>query len=114
MNTEAIQTRWAAIIEQRMFEAARVLARRKLSATEKELSAVTYEQTDANEDFALIRSRGDQGRGEGAQHTIARPFLSRWERTEVRVRPLSSPLLLGEVRVRVRCATSNLAEILEA
>jgi DNA-damage-inducible protein D len=56
----AIQTRRAEIIEQRMLEAERVLARRKLSATEKELSAVIYEQTGGNEDFALIRSKGDQ------------------------------------------------------
>ena len=56
----AIQTRRAEIIEQRMLEAERVLARRKLSTTEKELSAVIYEQTGGNEDFALIRSKGDQ------------------------------------------------------
>jgi DNA-damage-inducible protein D len=56
----AIQTRRAEIIEQRLLEAERVIARRKLSATEKELSAVIYEQTGGNEDFALIRSKGDQ------------------------------------------------------
>ena len=56
----AIQTRRAELIEQRLLEAERVLARRKLSATEKELSQVIYEQTGGNEDFALIRSKGDQ------------------------------------------------------
>ncbi len=56
----AIQTRRAEIIEQRLLEAERVQARHKLSATEKELSAVIYEQTGGNEDFALIRSKGDQ------------------------------------------------------
>lgn len=56
----AVQTRRAEIIEQRLMEAERVIARRKLSATEKELSAVIYEQTGGNEDFALIRSKGDQ------------------------------------------------------
>jgi hypothetical protein len=56
----AVQTRRAELIEQRMLEAERVNARRKLSATEKELSAVIYEQTGGNEDFALIRSKGDQ------------------------------------------------------
>jgi DNA-damage-inducible protein D len=56
----AIQTRRAELIEQRLLEAERVLARRKLSATEKELSAIIYEQTGGNEDFALIRSKGDQ------------------------------------------------------
>ena len=56
----AIQTRRAELIEQRLLEAERVLARRKLSVTEKELSQVIYEQTGGNEDFALIRSKGDQ------------------------------------------------------
>lgn len=56
----AIQTRRAEIIEQRLLEAERVSARRKLSVTEKELSEVIYEQTGGNEDFALIRSKGDQ------------------------------------------------------
>ena len=56
----AVQTRRAELIEQRLLEAERVSARRKLSATEKELSAVIYEQTGCNEDFALIRSKGDQ------------------------------------------------------
>jgi DNA-damage-inducible protein D len=56
----AIQTRRAELIEQRLLEAERVSARRKLSSTEKELSQVIYEQTGGNEDFALIRSKGDQ------------------------------------------------------
>ena len=55
----AVQTRRAEIIEQRMLEAERVAARQKLSVTEKELSWVIYEQTGGNEDFALIRSKGD-------------------------------------------------------
>jgi DNA-damage-inducible protein D len=40
-------------------EAERISARKKLTATEKELSQVIYEQTGGNEDFALIRSKGD-------------------------------------------------------
>ena len=56
----AIQTRRAELIEQRLLEAERVLARKKLTATEKELSDVIFEQTGGNEDFALIRSKGDQ------------------------------------------------------
>lgn len=55
----AVQTRKAEIIEQRMLEAERVQARKKLTATEKELSQVIYEQTNGNQDFALIRSKGD-------------------------------------------------------
>jgi DNA-damage-inducible protein D len=56
----AIQSRRAELIEQRLLEAERVSARRKLTETEKELSQVIYEQTGGNQDFALIRSKGDQ------------------------------------------------------
>ncbi|KHT02283.1 DNA damage-inducible protein D [Pectobacterium brasiliense] len=56
----AMQTRKAELIEQRLLEAERVQARRKLSDTEKELSSVIYEQTGGNKNFALIRSKGDQ------------------------------------------------------
>jgi len=56
----AIQTRRAELIEQRLLETERVSARKKLSATEKELSQVIFEQTGRNQDFALIRSKGDQ------------------------------------------------------
>lgn len=55
----AVQTRRAELIEQRLLEAERVSARKKLSDTEKELSLVIYEQTGGNQDFALIRSKGD-------------------------------------------------------
>jgi len=56
----AIQTRLAEVIEQRLLEAERVSARKKLSATEKELSDVIFEQTGRTENFAMIRSKGDQ------------------------------------------------------
>ena len=56
----AMQTRKAELIEQRLLEAERVHARKKLSDTEKELSHVIYEQTGGNQNFALIRSKGDQ------------------------------------------------------
>ncbi len=55
----AMQTRKAELIEQRLLESERVSARKKLSATEKELSDVIYEQTGGNQNFALIRSKGD-------------------------------------------------------
>lgn len=55
----AIRTRQAELIEQRLLEAERLQARRKLSCTEKELSGVIYEQTGGNQNFALIRSKGD-------------------------------------------------------
>jgi DNA-damage-inducible protein D len=55
----AIQTRKAELIEQRLLESERVSARKKLTATEKELSEVIYEQAGGNQNFALIRSKGD-------------------------------------------------------
>jgi DNA-damage-inducible protein D len=55
----ALQTRRAELIEQRLLEHERVQARRKLSETEKELSSVIFQQTGGNQDFALIRSKGD-------------------------------------------------------
>lgn len=54
-----LQTRRAELIEQRLLEAERVQARRKLSETEKELSGVIFQQAGGNQDFALIRSKGD-------------------------------------------------------
>lgn len=56
----AVQTRRAELIEQRLLETERLSARKKLTETEKELSQVIYEQTGGNQNFALIRSKGDQ------------------------------------------------------
>lgn len=56
----ALQTRKAELIEQRLLETERLKARQKHSVTEKELSAVIFEQTGGNSDFALLRSKGDQ------------------------------------------------------
>ena len=56
----AMQTRKAELIEQKILEYERVQARHKLTATEKELSQVIFEQTGGNQNFALIRSKGDQ------------------------------------------------------
>lgn len=55
----ALQTRKAELIEQRIFEIERIKARKKLSEIEKELSALIYQQTGGNKNFALIRSKGD-------------------------------------------------------
>jgi len=55
----AIQTRKAELIEKKILEHERVLAREKLKSTEKELSQVIFEQTGGNKSFALIRSKGD-------------------------------------------------------
>lgn len=56
----AIQTRRAELIEQRIHEAERLQARKKLSVTEKELSGVIFEQSGGHFDFAIIRNKGDQ------------------------------------------------------
>ena len=56
----AIQTRKFEIIQQKMLEAERVSARRKLADTEKELSGVIYEQTRSDRNFGIIRSKGDK------------------------------------------------------
>lgn len=56
----AIQTRKAELIEQKILEIERVQARNKLAETEKELSHVIFQQTGGNENFALIRSKGNQ------------------------------------------------------
>ena len=55
----AIQTRKAELIEIKILEHERVIAREKLKSTEKELSQVIFEQTGGNQNFALIRSKGD-------------------------------------------------------
>lgn len=56
----AVQTRKAELIEQKILEIERVQARNKLAETEKELSHVIFQQSGGNENFALIRSKGDQ------------------------------------------------------
>ncbi len=56
----AVQTRRAEVIEKRIQEAERISARKKLTTSEKEMSKVIFEQTGGNENFALIRSKGDQ------------------------------------------------------
>lgn len=56
----AVQTRKAELIEQKILELERVQARNKLAETEKELSHIIFEQTGGNQNFALIRSKGDK------------------------------------------------------
>lgn len=56
----AVQTRNAEVVEQRINLAERVSVRHKLARTEKELSKVIFEQTGNNQNFALIRSKGDK------------------------------------------------------
>ncbi|HRX63955.1 MAG TPA: DNA damage-inducible protein D [Candidatus Absconditabacterales bacterium] len=55
----AIQTRKFEVIQQKLSLQERIIARKKLSETEKELSKVIFEQTNSNKNFATIRSKGD-------------------------------------------------------
>ncbi|MCF8054602.1 MAG: DNA damage-inducible protein D [Deltaproteobacteria bacterium] len=56
----AVQTRKQEIIEQRLLDVDRVIARDKLSKSEKKLSGIIYERGVDDKGFALIRSKGDQ------------------------------------------------------
>lgn len=78
----ALQTRKAELIEQRLLENERVEAGLKLAQTEKELSKVIYEQTGGNENFALIRSKGDQA-------LFNRTTAQMKERWNIKDRPLA-------------------------
>ncbi|CAH2796641.1 MAG: DNA-damage-inducible protein D [uncultured Caballeronia sp.] len=55
----AVQTRRAELIEQRLLDSERLVARMKLTSTEKGPSEVIFEQTGGNDDFGMIRSKGD-------------------------------------------------------
>lgn len=56
----AVQTRRAELIERRLLEVERVKARVKLQETEKKLSGILYERGVNDQNFAIIRSKGDQ------------------------------------------------------
>ena len=55
----AVQTRKQEIIEQRLLDVARVMAREKLSKSEKKLSGIIYERGVDDKGFSIIRSKGD-------------------------------------------------------
>lgn len=55
----AVQTRRQEILEQRLAEAERVSARKKLTRSEKELSGIIFERLRDEDSFARIRSKGD-------------------------------------------------------
>lgn len=59
-NYFAVQTRKFEIIEKRIQESERLSARQKLTATEKELSGIIFQQTGNDKNFGLIRSKGDK------------------------------------------------------
>lgn len=56
----AVQTRKFEIIEKRIQEIERLLARQKLTETEKALSSVIFQYTGSDKNFGLIRSKGDK------------------------------------------------------
>ena len=56
----AVQTRKQELIEQRLAEAERLGARKKLTLSEKELSGIIFERVGDERSFGRIRSRGDQ------------------------------------------------------
>jgi DNA-damage-inducible protein D len=53
----AAQTRKFEIIQQKLLLHERLIARKKLSDTETQLSKVIFEQTQSDKNFALIRSK---------------------------------------------------------
>lgn len=55
----AVQTRQAEVIQQRLADAERVVAREKLRATESSLSAIVYERGVQGRGFGELRSKGD-------------------------------------------------------
>lgn len=56
----AVQTRKQEIIEKRLLDVDRVVAREKLTKSEKKLSGIIYERGVDDKGFAFIRSKGDQ------------------------------------------------------
>ena len=59
-NYFAVQTRKFEVIEKRIQDSERLLARHKLTETEKKLSGVIFQQTGSDKNFGLIRSKGDK------------------------------------------------------
>ncbi len=59
-NYFAVKTRKFEIIEQRIRDWERLIARQKQSLSEKELSQLIYERTGNDKDFGIIRSKGDK------------------------------------------------------
>jgi DNA-damage-inducible protein D len=56
----AVQTRKQELIEARLSQMERLQARRKLTASEKELSGIIFERVGDGQSFGRIRSKGDQ------------------------------------------------------
>lgn len=59
-NYFAVQTRRAELVQKRVLDYERVMARNKLAETENRLSGIIYERGVDNKGFAIIRSKGDK------------------------------------------------------
>ena len=59
-NYFAVQTRRAELVQKRILDYERVIARNKLAETESLLSGIIYERGVDNKGFAIIRSKGDK------------------------------------------------------
>ena len=59
-NYFAVQTRRAELVQQRILDYERVVARNKLADTESRLSGILYERGVDSKGFAIIRSKGDK------------------------------------------------------
>jgi DNA-damage-inducible protein D len=53
----ATQTRKLEVIQEKLQHYERIIARKKLSESESELSKIIYEQTKSDKNFAIIRSK---------------------------------------------------------
>lgn len=59
-NYFAVQTRRAELVQKRILEHERVMARNKLAETENRLSGILYERGIDSKGFGIIRSKGDK------------------------------------------------------
>lgn len=59
-NYFAVQTRRAELVQKRILDYERVIARNKLAETESLLSGIIYERGVDSKGFAIIRSKGDK------------------------------------------------------
>ncbi len=59
-NYFAVQTRRAELVQKRILEHERVMARNKLAETENRLSGILYERGVDSKGFGIIRSKGDK------------------------------------------------------
>ena len=59
-NYFAVQTRRAELVQKRILDHERVVARNKLAETENRLSGILYERGVDSKGFAIIRSKGDK------------------------------------------------------